>query len=230
MEEEELKSEGKCLYCKQIYAQKEIGKHLAKHLADMEKTDSGKNTQIYNHIEVEAGEMFLHLLVMGDAPMKKIDSYLRDIWLECCGHLSSFGHKNFKVSMSHKVSNVFAPKVKIFHDYDFGTTTRVFLKALKSYNLTMKDKLILLSRNEPLKLMCATCKTELAVNLCTTCNYDGYSFFCESCSAKHEEVCSDFADYSCMPVVNSPRMGECGYTGGTIDIERDSPNQKYRSE
>ena len=27
--------------------------------------------------------------------------------------------------------------------------------------------------------------------------------------------------YSCMPVVNSPRMGECGYTGGSIDLERD---------
>jgi hypothetical protein len=26
-----------------------------------------------------------------------------------------------------------------------------------------------------------------------------------------------------MPVVNSPRMGECGYEGGTIDIERDRP-------
>ncbi|MBA4411182.1 MAG: hypothetical protein Q8S54_17020 [Bacteroidota bacterium] len=226
--EEEFKSEGHCIYCKQLYSQKEIGKHLAKHLAELERADAGKNAQSCNHIVVEADEMFLHMLVLGDTPMKKIDSFLKDIWLECCGHMSAFGHKNFKVGMNHKVEDVFAPKVKIYHDYDFGTTTRVFLKALKSYKLKLKDKLILLSRNEPFKFKCATCKTELAVNLCSTCNWEKYSFFCEPCSTKHEEVCDDFSDYSCMPVVNSPRMGECGYTGGTIDIERDGPNQKYR--
>ena len=226
--EEKLKSEGECLYCKQMYSQKEIGKHLAKHLSELEKAHSGKVTQAFYHIEVEAEEMFLHLLVLGNAPMKRIDIFLKAIWLECCGHMSAFGHKNFKVSMSQNVEDVFDPKVKIYHDYDFGTTTRVFLKGLKSYQLNLKDKLILLSRNEPLKFMCATCKTELAINLCTTCNWDKYSFYCESCSTKHEEVCNDFSDYSCMPVVNSPRMGECGYTGGTIDIERDGPNQKYR--
>lgn len=228
--DEKLKSEGQCLYCEQIFSQKEIGKHLAKHLASLEKSDSGKDTKVYHHIEVEAGEMFLHLLVLEDAKMKNIDRFLRDIWLECCGHLSDFGHKNVKVKMSHEVGSVFEPQVKIHHDYDFGTTTRVFLKALKTYRLNLKDKLYLLSRNEPLKLMCATCKKELAVNLCTTCNWEKYSFFCEACSTTHEEECSDFSDYSCMPVVNSPRMGECGYTGGVIDTERDGPNKKYRSQ
>lgn len=29
---EELKSEGKCLYCGKMFSQKEIGKHLAEHL------------------------------------------------------------------------------------------------------------------------------------------------------------------------------------------------------
>jgi hypothetical protein len=33
--------------------------------------------------------------------------------------------------------------------------------------------------------------------------------------------CSDFDDYAAMPIVNSPRAGVCGYTGGTIDKERD---------
>ena len=34
--------------------------------------------------------------------------------------------------------------------------------------------------------------------------------------------CSDFDDYASMPVVNSPRMGVCGYEGGSIDLERDT--------
>ena len=225
MSEKELKTEGKCLYCNQMFSQFEIGKHLAKHLADMEKADAGIKTQTFCHVNVDAGEMFLHLLVKGNTTMKTIDSFLRNIWLECCGHLSDFGHNNYKVSMYQKVQDVFEPGVKIFHDYDYGTTTRVFLKGLKHYQLNIKESIVLLSRNEPLKLMCAICKKP-AVNLCTVCNYDKYSFFCESCSVEHENICEDFADYSCLPVVNSPRMGECGYIGGSIDLERDGVYKK----
>lgn len=218
---EKLKSEGKCFYCNQMLLQKEMGKHLAKHLAMKEKTDAGINTKNYCHVVVEANEMFLHLLVKGDATMKKIDGFLRSIWLECCGHLSEFGQKNLTIRMGEKVQNVFEPGTKIFHDYDFGTTTRVLLKGLKHYGLNQKESIILLSRNEPLYLMCAVCKKEPAVNICTTCIYSMDAYFCEKCSKKHEKTCADFTDYSCMPIVNSPRMGECGYEGGTIDIERD---------
>jgi hypothetical protein len=173
---EEPKSVGRCLYCDTLFSQTEIGKHLAKHLGEMEKASAGKPQSNYCHIEVEAGEMFLHLLVKGDAPMKIIDGFLRDIWLECCGHLSGFGHKNFKIKMKDLVEDVFQPKIKIFHDYDFGTTTRVFLNAKKQYQLNLRDKIILLSRNEPLKLMCTVCKKKPAINLCAVCWYEGPAF------------------------------------------------------
>ncbi len=224
--EEKLLSEGKCLYCDQLLTKKGIGNHLAKHLAWEEKTEPVENTQIYWHIKVEADEMFLHLLVNGEASMKIIDKFLRAIWLDCCDHLSGFGHKDFKIRMNHKVHDVFEPGVKIFHDYDYGTTTRVFLKGVKHYQLNIEDKIILLSRNEPLKLMCANCKVEPAIRICTTCNWEQYSFFCKKCSKKHEKVCEDFNEDSSLPVVNSPRMGRCGYTGGFIDKERDGVYQK----
>jgi hypothetical protein len=227
---EELKSEGECLYCGNMFSQREIGKHLAEHLTIMEKESTGmgkestgKRVSNYVHVEVDAGKMFLHLLVKGDAQMKVIDQFLRDIWLECCDHLSAFGHKNFKIAMSYRVEDVFQPRIKIYHDYDFGSTTRVYLKAHKHYQLNLKEKIILLSRNEPLKIMCSMCKKEPAVNICTACWYEEEAFFCEACSEKHAEECEDFNDYAQMPVVNSPRMGVCGYTGGIIDLERDGP-------
>jgi hypothetical protein len=224
--EHELKSEGRCLYCDELFSQAEIGKHLAKHLGEMEKAIAGKPQSNYCHVEVEAGEMFLHLLVKGDAPMKTIDGFLRDIWLDCCGHLSGFGHKNFKIKMKDRVEDVFQPKVKIYHDYDYGTTTRVFLSAKKHYQLDLKDKVILLSRNEPLKIMCSSCKKKPAVSICTVCWFNEEAFYCKKCSEKHSDTCEDFADYAGMPVVNSPRMGECGYTGGVIDTERDGVFKK----
>jgi hypothetical protein len=51
--------------------------------------------------------------------------------------------------------------------------------------------------------------------------YDDNAEFCDKCAEKHAKKCEDFADYASMPVVNSPRMGVCGYEGGSIDTERD---------
>jgi len=219
--EEELKSEGQCLYCKQFFSQKELTKHLDTHLLSAQKQDDGKTTASYHHIIIEAGKMFLEILVEGKQKMEIIDDFLRRIWLECCGHLSDFDHKNIEIEMSDKVKDVFVPKLKILHQYDYGTTTTVALRSGKVFELNLKEKLILLSRNEPLKIMCAICKTKPAENICTVCQYEQDAFFCEACSADHGQICSDFEDYARMPVVNSPRMGECGYEGGSIDIERD---------
>jgi hypothetical protein len=44
---------------------------------------------------------------------------------------------------------------------------------------------------------------------------------CDTCAQKHAKKCEAFADYASVPVVNSPRMGVCGYEGGKIDKERD---------
>lgn len=220
--DETLQSEGKCIFCNQIFSQKTLTKHLATHLNNKEKEDRNLGAETYCHILVEDGVMFLHLLVKGSLTMKKIDSFLKDIWLDCCGHMSNFGHSNFKIAMSHKVEDVFSSKVKIYHHYDYGDTTEVYLRGVKNYQLKFSESIILLSRNEPLKLICAVCGNHPAQDICISCNWD---FYCASCSELHEKECEDFSDYAKMPVVNSPRMGVCGYTGGHIDKERDGVHQ-----
>jgi CRISPR/Cas system-associated protein Cas10 (large subunit of type III CRISPR-Cas system) len=214
-------SEGECCYCNQMIDQDQITKHLNMHLSNMQKEHSSLDTYTFCHISVEAGEMFLHLLVKGREPMKKIDNFLRAIWLDCCGHLSGFKHKMFKVKMSDKVQEVMEPRVKVLHEYDYGTTTTVQLTAHKHYQLFSKDAIQLLSRNEPLKFMCDSCKKEPAETLCSVCICEGQGFLCKKCSTTHSTQCPDFEDYARMPLVNSPRYGECGYEGGSIDIQRD---------
>lgn len=223
--EQELKSEGVCIFCNEIISQQQQTKHLAKHLAAIEKEQKNAEAGSW-HIKVEADEMFLQLLVGGDVTFKALDKYLRDIWVECCGHMSAFSHKNFKVSMKDTFDEVCSPTLKIGYEYDFGDTTYLEVSIHKRYAIKTPEKIKLLSRNNPLKIMCAICKKEPAVNICTACMWDEDSFFCESCSEKHEEVCEDFADYGRMPVVNSPRMGVCGYGGGVIDTERDGVYKK----
>lgn len=217
----EFKSEGKCLFCGELISQRTISRHLSSHLTEIEKKSIGSNTKRYVHIVVDSAEMFLQLLVSETSKMKIIDQFLRDIWLECCDHLSGFEHKDFKVSKNEFVGNVFEPKRKFTYHYDWGDTTSLNLKGLKRYNLNFKENIILLSRNEPLEILCATCKTEPAEFICTSCNWEKYSYFCDKCADEHEKECPDFEDYAKSPVVNSPRMGTCGYTGGSIDLERD---------
>ncbi len=223
---EDLTSQGKCLFCNEIFPQKQIGRHLAKHLALQEKSEADNHTKNFSHILIDSGLMFLHVLINDFSKMEILDSFLRDIWLECCGHMSDFHCKTADISMNQRIKDVFPDKEKIMYDYDFGTTTRLNLKVLHHYDINMKDHLTLLSRNEPLELICTKCEKEPAIHICTECSYDEYMYLCKKCSKKHEKTCEDFNDYACMPVVNSPRMGDCGYMGGVIDKERDGVFKK----
>ncbi|MEZ4883894.1 MAG: hypothetical protein R3E32_04070 [Chitinophagales bacterium] len=213
-----LKSEGKCLYCDKVASKAGISKHLETHLKKMEVTP--KEGRQYFHIRVEADLMFLQLLISGDATFKKLDSYLRKIWLECCGHMSQFGGWGNKIGMSKKVKDYFYQGFKTDYQYDFGSTTGLTIKVIEEHYLSEKQDIVLISRNEPLEIYCHTCGKKPATQICTVHLGEGESFFCEDCVKKHEKECED-AEYALMPVVNSPRMGVCGYMGGSIDEKRD---------
>jgi hypothetical protein len=87
-------------------------------------------------------EYWMHLEANADATLEDLDSFLRDTWLECCGHMSAFtiqktryiagsgidsmwvdigfkpgGEKDMNIALS----KVLAPKLKFYHEYDFGT-------------------------------------------------------------------------------------------------------------
>jgi hypothetical protein len=230
--ESELKSEGKCVYCNQMFAKAGITKHLDKHLQDLEKEQ--KTTETAFHVKIQVDEMFLHLLVSSGAQLVDLDEFLRAIWLECCGHMSSFKQKgkryeidyddedaDFGEPMGELIANIFKEDMVLQYDYDFGSTTALEIKVLKSYYVSVKEPITLLSRNEPLPIMCGICKTQAAVKICSVHMYEEYAFYCKDCQKKHAKVCPDFKDYAAMPVVNSPRMGVCAYEGGSIDKKRD---------
>jgi hypothetical protein len=216
----ELKSEGKCVYCDKTFLQTGIVKHLKSHLAASERANA--STGIAIHLSIVADKMFLQLLVNGSATFKELDGFLRDIWVDCCGHLSGFSYQHTKIAMRSRLQDVLTGNITIRYDYDFGDTTTFYCKVVGIYHLTMNEPLVLLSRNEPLKIKCSLCNKKPAVAICSVHMYEDEYLFCESCARKHEKVCEDFAGHARLPVINSPRMGVCGYTGGEIDLERDN--------
>jgi hypothetical protein len=124
--------------------------------------------------------------------------------------------------MNCKVKKALNKGLTLDYEYDFGSTTELCLTVMDEYPVKSEQEIVLLSRNEPPEIMCSTCGKVPATQICTVCMYgDGNYLFCDKCAPKHAKKCEDFADYASMPIVNSPRMGECAYMGGTIDVERD---------
>ena len=229
---EELKSEGVCVFCNKTYTKAGMSRHLGTHLKTIQTENKTKG--ISYHVQVPAAEMFLHLLVKDKTKFEELDAFLRGIWLECCGHLSAFRVKgmhydidfddyentDFGEPMKKAVGKLFHKGMQLDYEYDFGSSTYLEIKVLNEYQISLPSNIVLLSRNEPLPILCHSCNKKPAIEICSICIYEGACMFCKSCAKKHVKSCGDFEDYS-MPVVNSPRMGVCAYDGGTIDTKRD---------
>jgi len=147
-----------------------------------------------------------------DLPMEKllsdVDSFLRKIWLECCGHLSSFsGSGHSEIAKSRKM-RAFTVGDKLLHEYDFGSTTETIITISGAIKRKPQRGIVrLLARNIPPKYSCSECGSP-ADYICTECVYDSDSpFYCEECGESHEH--NDML----LSVTNSPRMGTCGYDG-----------------
>jgi len=126
-----------------------------------------------------------------------------------------------QIPMKCKAKEALYQGLVLEYEYDFGSSTKLNITVMDEYPVKADKKIVLLSRNEPLKIMCSICGIVPATQICTACMFDGSAEFCDKCAKKHAKKCEDFADYASMPIVNSPRMGVCGYTGGNIDKERD---------
>ena len=218
--QEKIKSEGKCLYCDKTFAKAGINRHLATHLEEKVKSEKS-GTSFLVKVETDkrwgATPYFFSLWIDSETTMKTVDKFLRNIWLECCGHMSEFEG----VSKAKKAKDVFGKGVQIDYEYDFGSSTLLTLTVIDEYSAKVDKKIVLLSRNEPLEIMCSMCGKAPATQICTVCMYEENAVFCDECAKKHAKKCKDFADCASLPVVNSPRMGVCAYEGGTIDTERD---------
>jgi len=126
-----------------------------------------------------------------------------------------------QIPMSRKAKDALYKGLVLEYEYDFGSSTELTITVMDAYPIKADKEIVLLSRNEPLELMCTICGKVPATQICSVCMYDDDAMFCDKCAKKHAKECEDFADYASMPVVNSPRMGVCAYEGGDIDTERD---------
>jgi len=174
--------------------------------------------QVLYHLRVQDAylpDFWLHLEMNGSATLGNLDSYLRAIWLECCGHMSQFsigGWSGDEIPMRTRIDRVFQPGVELTHIYDFGTSSETLVKAVgvREDRPLTRHPIVLMARNNPPEVVCMECD-QPASWLCMECIYelDKSGTLCDEHVEGHPH--EDYGDP--MPLVNSPRMGMCAYCG-----------------
>ena len=167
-------------------------------------------------------DYWLYIDIPLDMTMGDIDAFLRDIWLDCCGHLSEFDTVSVKnchrITMRTKISK-FSEGDVVLYDYDFGSTTELVLTFVKKIKRTKANKGIrLLLRNQAPQIMCSACGVNPADNVL---EFREYPFLCCQCNKKYKknnDGCKPF------PITNSPRCGVCVYDG-SLDIYKFDPSK-----
>lgn len=227
-----LQSMGKCYLCGEIVGKASMTRHLLACCPPdvSQPLASGKQpTGQSFHLLVEgrqAKAYWMHVAAPMTAPLNKLDQFLRHTWLECCGHLSAFeiGGNRYasnpmdedelmdkELDMRARLNQVLEVGMRFFYEYDCGSTTALALKVValrEPGSAKVKGGVQLLARNEAPRISCQRCGNKPATQVWTECAWNGEGWLCDACAVAHE-----CGDEMCLPVVNSPRVGVCGYTG-----------------
>jgi SEC-C motif len=181
-------------------------------------------------VRVTSGDsplFWLELEAKATARLDQIDRCLRQVWLECCDHLSVFriGEISYfsrrydfdglglqgddERMMTVRLGDVLPPAGTLFaYEYDVGSTTELQLTVVGERTGRIgRGAVRLLARNTAPEWQCGACG-EPAAFVCAECrDIEANPFVC----ARHRRRHTCGARDAYLPVANSPRVGVCGY-------------------
>lgn len=203
-----MMSSGECYHCNQKFNKDVMVQHLE---SCIERENKRAGKRVF-HIMVDGlyqPEYWVHIIVPADAKLSELDGFLRDFWLECCGHASEFTiiGESYGMDTDGALNDMLSPGMEFYHTYDFGSPTELRLKVISEIDwLGDGEPIHVLARNDAPSTPC-DCGKE-ATWICDVCSLDGKGWLCDDCAEGHE--CGEDI---LLPVVNSPRVGVCGYEG-----------------
>jgi hypothetical protein len=193
-------SNGNCFICGKTAGKTAIKNHVLK--------DHNNGDEQCHLIKAEGAydkNYWLFFTASHNSSLSTVDEFLRDIWCECCGHLSAFYSGGCEINKARKLSAI-AVGDTLLYEYDFGSTTEIIITIIAEISrVKQKEKVQLLARNALQEEKCGQCDAPA-----TEINVWEYDLYCGKCA-------EDTGDDTLMPIVNSPRSGVCGYDGG-LDI------------
>jgi hypothetical protein len=212
---------GRCETCGSVISRRQ----MLRHLAGCAYPEKGATVPVLQ-LRVEAGAFWLDLDIKTNARLTRLDEFLRAIWLECCGHLSAFtidgtcyatllDEDPGLSALNERSMDVAAGEAlpsdssTFLYEYDYGSTTELRLMVVDARKAPKRREAIrLLARNQAPVFECEICGAP-ATEVCAFCfEVDEAGLVCEAHVDDH-----DCGEEATLPVVNSPRMGICAYTG-----------------
>lgn len=210
----QMTSKGNCYLCGRLIGKSAFKKHvLTAHPHD----GDGQDCIVLKIEDTESKLYWLYLDIAVTSTLKTLDSFMRNIWLECCGHMSAFYEPHYgQIGKEQELAD-YPVGTSFLYDYDFGSTTQLKITIIgRGKRPKQRAAVRLLGRNEVYRFACRECGKN-ADYICVECTWvNKIPFFCEACAQEHEH-----GDGMLLPVVNSPRMGVCGYCGELDEFEFD---------
>lgn len=233
-------TQGKCQGCSTLISKRAFAKHLETcPMIQSYKNDQNFLFQIFDRFRPD-----LYWMVVAAPPkltLKELDSFLRSIWLGCCQHMSCFSlpsnekefypyyfwnrsfmdRHRYALMNNYYLQDIFPEYSYLHYDFDFGNLSALKIEFPPNYDNTSSDSsstlvndFQLLILNYPPHYICdQCCKLPLEVN-CSICMRS----FCLKClQSRRAHNCDIFDTEDILPIINSPRVGKCGYTGPRVD-------------
>jgi len=203
-------SNGNCFICGKTAGKTAMKNHVFKeHNGGDELCYLIKAEGAYNK------DYWLFFTIALDATLSAMDKFLRQIWCECCGHMSAFRTGGDEFGKTRKVA-VLSVGDALLYEYDFGTTTEIIITVVDEISREkQREKVRLLARNAPPQELCEQCGAPA-----TMVNAWESELVCDKCAKNAED------EEAFLPIVNSPRCGECGYEG-ELDIWTFYPDKPF---
>lgn len=209
-------NEGKCFVCDERITHMAATRHMTPCI-EKHSVNEKKDQTIYLMKIAGGSKFWMYVEMQGKATLADLDEFLRQKWLECCGHLSVFNVRGNEYysdpsepgdeSMDHAIAGIFEDGIRWTYEYDFGSTTELTGTVLSVRQGHMADLIRRIARNYMPHETCEDCDAP-AEAVCSSCS----EFVCEDCAEDHE-----CGEEMLLSVANSPRMGVCAYEGISDD-------------
>lgn len=155
---------GKCYYCSKELTERTVKRHMKnciemkKAIQDEFETEKKKRKQFMISLKDKYDTSTYCIYVSIDASLQlyHIDKFIRDVWVECCGHLSMFkiGQKKYfdnsdgNYAMNVKLKDILHTGQKFEYEYDFGSTTYLNLEVVDEIEVSRNHSQIeIIARN-----------------------------------------------------------------------------------
>ena len=217
-------SPGTCLLCKTSIGRTAMLRHSMECLKKSGWPESDKPSYVIRVDGFHTKVFWLLVLARHDATLDDLDGLLRDVWVECCGHLSAFNiygrsfsshsdvdgfDEDDESGLSVPLDEVIGPDSAFTYEYDFGSTTKLKLSVVGVSPVSPENRpLVLIARNDRLEIPCYFCKGK-GEYLVTDWPDNPYQIvICRDCTKKKVDALEQ--EYVVV-FPDSPRAGTCDY-------------------